>query len=120
MSDTIASARKLISDRLKAIEAEAGRLRRTLEELGKRDGATPPSPRSRRKRPAGRRRRRRQAPRGQRREQLLAAIGARPGARQAELAAEIGVAPSQVSALIAALRKDKLIVKQGAGYALKK
>jgi hypothetical protein len=118
MSDTIESARKLIADRLHAIEAETGKLQRALEELGERDGAAPAGPKPRRKR-AGKRRRRAQAPRGQRREQLLAAIAAKPGARTSELAAEIGISPSQASALIAKARADKLVVKRGAGYALK-
>jgi hypothetical protein len=121
MSDTIDAVRKLIADRLSAIEAEAGQLRRSLESLGERDGAAPANPKPRRKRPAGTRRRRRtQAPRGRRREQLLAAIGAKPGARPSELAAEIGIAPGQVSVLLAKARAEKLVVKRGAGYALKK
>jgi len=119
MSDAIESARKLISDRLATIEAEAGRLRRALEELGERDGSAPAAPKARRKRASGKRRRRSQAPRGQRREQLLAAIAAKPGARPSELAAEIGIAPGQVSALLAKARAEKLVVKEGAGYALK-
>ena len=118
MSDTIESARKLIADRLSAIETEVGQLRRALEELGGRDGSAPASRKPRRKRGAGKRRR--QAPRGQRREQLLAAIAANPGARTSELAAEIGIAPGQVSTLLAKAREEKLVVKQGAGYALKK
>ncbi len=119
MSDTIESARKLIADRLHAIEAEAGQLRRALEELGERDGSAPAAPKPRRKRAAGKRHRS-QVPRGQRREQLLAAIKAKPGARPSELAAEIGIAPGQVSTLLAKARAEKLIVKKGAGYALKK
>jgi predicted Rossmann fold nucleotide-binding protein DprA/Smf involved in DNA uptake len=118
MSDTIESARKLISDRLSVIEAEAGQLRRALESLGEGDGSVPVAPRPRRKRGPGKRRRS-QAPRGQRREQLLAAIKAKPGARPSELAVEIGIAPGQVSALLAKARAEKLVVKEGAGYALK-
>lgn len=118
MPDTIDAARKLIADRLAAIEAEAGQLRRALASMGESDGAAPAAPKPRRKRGAGKRRRA-QAPRGRRREQVLGAIGAKPGARPSELAAEIGISPSQVSSLIAALRKEKLVGKQGAGYALK-
>lgn len=118
MSDTIESARKLISDRLAAIETEASQLRGALESLGKGDGVALASPTPRRKRPAGKRRRT-LAPRGQRREQILAAIRAKPGARPSELAAEIGISPGHVSALLAKLRDEKLIVKKGAGYALK-
>lgn len=120
MPDTINAARKLITDRLNAIEAEAGQLRRALESMREGEGSAPTTPKPRRKRSAGKRRRRAQAPRGQRREQLLAAIGAKPGARPSELAAEIGIAPGQVSALLAKARAEKLIVKQGGGYALKK
>lgn len=120
MSETIDAARKLITERLSAIEAEAGQLRRALKSMGERDGARPAAPaRPRRRRAPSKRRRRSPAPRGQRREQLLAAIGAKPGARPSELAAEIGVAPGQVSALLAKARAEKLIVKEGAGYALK-
>lgn len=118
MSDTIESARKLISERLAAVEAEAGQLRRALESLGERDGSAPAVPKLRRKRGPSKRRRS-QAPRGRRREQLLAALGARPGARPSELAAEIGISPAQVSALLAKARAEKLVVKKGAGYALK-
>ena len=118
MPNHVESARKLIADRLGAIEAETGKLRRALEELGERDGSVPAAPKPRRKRAAGKRRRA-QAPRGQRREQLLAAIAAKPGARTSELAAEIGIAPGQVSTLLAKARSEKLVVKQGAGYALK-
>jgi hypothetical protein len=119
MPDTIDAALKLITERLATIEAEAGQLRRTLASMGETHGVAPPSAKPRRKRGPGKCRRRAQAPRGQRREQLLAAIKAKPGARQAELAAEIGISPSQVSVLVAGLRKEKLVVKQGAGYALK-
>ncbi len=117
MSETIDAARKLISDRLGELEAEAGRLRRALESLGEGDGAAPASPKPRRGRRPGKRRRR-QAPRGRRREQLLAAIGAKPGARASELAAAIGVSPSQAHGLLARAREEGLIVKEGAGYAL--
>jgi hypothetical protein len=39
--------------------------------------------------------------------------------RPSELAVEIGIAPGQVSVLLAKARAEKLIVKKGAGYALK-
>ena len=60
------------------------------------------------------------APRGQRREELLAAIEASPGSRPSELAATIGIRPTQISVLIAKARAEKLIVKRGEGYALRK
>lgn len=80
MSATIAAARKLITERLRAIEAEANQLQRALTSMGERDGSAPATPKPPRKR-GPRKRRRPQAPPGQRREQLLAAIGAKPGAR---------------------------------------
>lgn len=119
MSETIDAARKLIIERLKAIEAEAGQLQRTLKGIAETTDSRPAAPaKPRRKRTAGKRRRRAQAPRGQRREQLLAAIGSKPGARPSELAAEIGIPPGQVSVLLAKARAEKLIVKKGAGYTL--
>jgi hypothetical protein len=77
MSETIDAARKLITDRLRELEAEAGRLQRALKSMGESDRSRA-TPKPRRKRAAGKRRRRSQAPRGRRREQLLAVIGARP------------------------------------------
>jgi hypothetical protein len=118
MPETIDAVRKLITDRLRELEAEAGQLRRALGGLGEGDGAAPAAPKPSRKRASGKRRRS-QAPRGRRREQLLAVIAAKPGARPSELAAEIGIAPGQVSALLAKARDEKLIVKEGAGYVLK-
>jgi hypothetical protein len=119
MSETIDAARKLISDRLRELEAEANHLERALKGIGESDRSRSAAPKPRRKRAAGKRRRRSLAPRGRRREQLLAAIKAKPGARPSELAGEIGVSPSQVHGLISKARAEKLIVKKGAGYALK-
>jgi hypothetical protein len=119
MSETIDAARKLITERLRAIEAEAEKLERALRSMGDGDHSRPAPTRPPRKRVAAKRRRRSPAPRGQRREQLLAAIKDKPGARPSELAAEIGVSPSQAHGLIAKARAEKLIVKKGAGYALK-
>ncbi|HYC81826.1 MAG TPA: helix-turn-helix domain-containing protein [Solirubrobacterales bacterium] len=119
MSNPIESACKLITNRLDAIEVEAGQLRRALENLpagNSPEFRSPMKPRGKRSAPN---RQRRQAPRGKRREQLLAAIKAKPGARPSELAAEIGIAPGQVSALLAKAREEKLVAKDGAGYVLK-
>jgi hypothetical protein len=133
VSKPIDDARRLIESRLAEIEAEARRLERAVVSLGegspsrrrhsgrprrseaKADPA-PPSPgrRAPRGRKAGRR-----AARGQRRVELLAAIKASPGARPSELAKSIGIRPTQVHALIAKARAEKLIVKSGQGYALK-
>ena len=117
MSETIDSARRLIADRLREVEVEAALLEGALKGMAQGDGSRP-AVKPRRKRAPGKRRRS-QAPRGRRREELLGAIEAKPGSRPAELAAEIGVSASQVHGLIAKARAEKLIVKKGAGYALK-
>jgi predicted transcriptional regulator len=88
--------------------------------MGKSNRSRSASPGSRRKRTTGKGRRRGKAPRGQRSEQLLAAIKAKPGARPGELAGEIGVSSNQVHGLIRKAKAEKLIVKKGAGYSLKK
>jgi hypothetical protein len=133
VSKTIDDARQLIKSRLAEIEAEVRQLERAVVSMGegseprprrprrspKRAGAAtsaPSKPKRRQaapKRDAGKR-----AARGRRREQLLAAIKAAPGARPSELAKSIGVRPTQVHALIARARAEKLIVKSGKGYAL--
>jgi DNA-binding MarR family transcriptional regulator len=59
------------------------------------------------------------AARGQRRKELLAAIKASPGARPSELAKTIGIKPTQVHALIAKAKAEKLITRRGQGYAIK-
>jgi hypothetical protein len=121
MPDAIDAARKLITDRLRELEAETKALERALGSMGDTDGSSTRARKPRRKRGAAKARRRRaKAPRGRRREQLLAALAAKPGARPAELAAEIGIAPSHVSALLAKARAEKLVVKKGTGYELKK
>lgn len=129
MSKTIDDARQLIESRLAEIEAEVNQLRRALPHLVEGDG---PGPRRRStgpkatasssrggRRKASRRKGGRRAARGQRRDELLAAVGANPGARPSELAAQIGIHPGQASVLIAKARTEKLIVKSGQGYALK-
>ena len=133
MPDALDDARRLIEARLAEIEPEARRLERAIAILGEgspsrrrrpgrprtseaKSAPAPPTPRrpAPRKRKAGSR-----AARGQRREELLAAIKASPGARPSELAGSIGIRPTQVHALIAKARAEKLIVKRGKGYALK-
>jgi hypothetical protein len=136
VSETIADARRLIENRLAEIRAEASDLQRALVGLTERSDPRPSRPRRRRKRvatkrvsaaaptpgatptsrTAPRRKTAKRAARGERREQLLAAIKARPGARPSELAEEIGIRPTQVSVLIAKLRGERLIVKDGKGY----
>jgi hypothetical protein len=127
--DTIDDARRLIQSRLDELDTEAKQLERALASLG--EGSGPPRRRPRRPSrsaavstrpkptPAPRRRRSKRAARGQRREQLLAAIKATPGARPSELARSIGIRSTQVHALIAKARAEKLIVKKGAGYVVK-
>lgn len=92
MSETIDAVRKLITERLSELEAEATRLEQALKSMGERDGSRLTAPKSQRKRATPKRRRHRaQAPPPKRREQLLAAIRAKPGARPSELTADIGI-----------------------------
>lgn len=134
MSNHIDDARNLIQSRLDAIEAEADQLSRALESLGEKvrprrgprrrspgaetnmasaSGGTGRPTRGRGKRP-------KRAARGQRREEVLAAIAADPGARAADLARSVGIRPTQVHAVISKARAEKLVVKSGDGYALRK
>jgi hypothetical protein len=117
MSEKIEGARKLIAARLGEIETEKTRLERALTSMIG-DARSRPREKARGKRP--RRKRRSLAPRGQRRKQLLEAVKANPGARPVELANAIGISPSHAHALIGQARAERLIVKKGAGYALKK
>jgi hypothetical protein len=125
--NTIDDARRLIESRLSELEAEAKQLERALVSLGEGSGprrrrrgrptaaAAPAKPK---RTPAPRRKRSKRVPRGQRRQELLAAIKATPGARPSELAKSIGIRSTQIHALIAKARAEKLIVKKGDGYAL--
>ena len=119
MSETINNVHQLIAERLREIETEATSLEHALKSMGEGNRSRSASSGPRRKRTTGKRRRSK-APRGQRREQLLAAIKAKPGARPVELAGEIGITPNQVHGLIRKARAEKVIVKKGAGYSLKK
>jgi hypothetical protein len=136
VSDTIDDARRLIERRLAEIRTEASDLERALVGLADGSDPRPSGPRRRRKpsaakrvsaptpmptspaprRPAPRPRTPQRAARGERREQILATIKASPGARPSELAEEIGIRPTQVSVLIAKLRGERLIIKDGKGY----
>jgi hypothetical protein len=119
----------MIESRLAEIEAEANQLRRAVPHLNDGDGrrrgkgkaptSAASSSRDGRRKPSRHKGGGRRAARGQRRDELLAAIGANPGARPSELAAQIGIRPGQASVLIAKARTEKLIVKSGQGYALK-
>ncbi len=132
VSKSIDDARRLIQSRLSDIAAETRQLERAVASLGEGSASRRPAERRPRglgvathafpksKRRAGRRRKAaKRAARGQRREELLAAIRTTPGARRAELAKTIGISSTQVHALIAKARSDKLIVKKGDGYELK-
>lgn len=136
VSETIDQARRLIEIRLAEIQVEVDELKRALAGLrgggahpprtdGGRRSTTAPTPSTRsgkaasRSRQASRSKAPERAARGERREQLLATIKASPGARPSELADEIGIRPTQVSVLIAKLRGERLIVKDGKGYALR-
>lgn len=132
MSKAIDDARQLIQSRLADIDGEARQLRRALASMGerggrrrrpgrplKRAGAAGSPPAKPKRRAAAKRKAGGRATRGQRREELLAAIGAAPGARPSELAASIGIRATQVHSLIAKARAEKLIVKSGKGYALR-
>lgn len=132
MSKSIDDARRLIQSRLSDIAAETRELERAVAGLGEGSSSRRPAERRPRdlgvtaraspkpKRGVGRRRKAaKRAARGQRREELLAAIRATSGARSTELAKTIGISSTQVHALIAKARADKLIVKKGDGYELK-
>ena len=123
MPDTIDQARRLITTRLANLDAEGKELERALVSLGE---GSPPG-RRRPGRPRGAAATavsapsipKPRAPRGRRREELLTAIKATPGARPTDLAKTIGIPQTQVHALIAKARAEKLVVKKGNGYALR-
>lgn len=123
MSDAVDQARALIQSRLTEIETEGKELERALAKLGTNSGATgrvqrrdpsPAKPKPKRRHKAAR------ARRGQRREELLAALKASPGARPAKLAKSIGISQTQVHGLLAKARAEKLVVKRGKGYEVRK
>lgn len=119
MSDTINRARALIESRLAELDAESRKLKAALESMG--EGTTSRPGRQRNlSATKARRKTTRRAPRGRRREELLAAIKADPGARPSDLARTIGISSNQVHALIAKARAEKLLVRKGKGYALRK
>jgi MarR family len=120
MPETTEQVRALLRSRLVEIQAEAETLERALTSLRapSRHGRHAVSPPRRPPAPA-RKRRSRRAARGERQAQLLVALEKSPGATAAELAGAIGVAPSQASVLIAKAKSQKLIVRQGSGYAPK-
>jgi predicted Rossmann fold nucleotide-binding protein DprA/Smf involved in DNA uptake len=133
MPDTIDDVRRLLQTRIAEIDAEKKGLERAMAAMS--EGSGPRDPRRRRSksvaaatsapaspssRTAPKAAPAKRAPRGQRREELLDAIEAEPGARPSKLAETIGIRPTQVSVLLAKLRAEKLIGKDGEGYALKR
>jgi transposase-like protein len=56
---------------------------------------------------------------GHRREELLTVIRDKPGASVSEIAGEMGISPGQVHGLVRKARAERLIVKQGKGFAVK-
>ncbi len=133
MSKTIDDARQLIESRLADLDAEVKRLERAVGSLGEGGGqgrrrlgrpakgvtAKPAAPSKPKRRASRKPKGAKRAMRGQRQEEFLAAVGSNPGARPSELATTIEIRPTQVHALIANAKAQKLIVKRGKGYALK-
>jgi hypothetical protein len=121
MTQVVEVIRKRLAEidaQLTSLQRERGTLERALADLdgsGETGTSAARNRRVRQARPGLRKR----APRGQRRQQVLEHLDKRPGARPAEIAQSIDVSNSQVSGLIAELRKEKLVVKRGKGYALK-
>jgi Transposase. len=115
VANAVDQARRLLEARLAELRTEEQTLRSALDHLEGSSGRNAKS--------SGRPRRRkgaRRAARGQRREELLAAVKEKPGAPVAELARVVGISPNQVRALIRKAQADKLVVKRGKGYAVKK
>jgi hypothetical protein len=131
VSEAIDDVRALMESRLAEIEAESRRLERAVAIM--RDGTREESPRPRRssekaggetatsskpRRRGGGRKTVGRAARSQRRAELLAAIGAAPGARPSKLARTMKIKLAQAHALISKARAEKLVAKSGKGYAL--
>ncbi len=113
MADSIARARTVIEARLRELNREIDQLEVALR--GLRTGARSPGTPKRRGRSNGQRRGPSRAPRGQRRQQLIDALGKKPGATVAELAKEIGITPNQAHGLVRALRSERIVRKSGRG-----
>jgi hypothetical protein len=120
MSETTDRVSQLLRARLEEIGQEAAGIERALAGLGGVTGGGHRSGGGSPQRRVGRRpRRAKRAARGERQAQLLAAIKAHPTAGPSALAETIGVKPPQVYALLAKLRSERLISKQGKGYSVK-
>jgi hypothetical protein len=123
MPETLERARQLITSRLAELDTETQELEGALGALGtggRGSGSRASRASSTRKKP-GRppKAKSARAPKGQRREELFAALKANPGARPAELARTLSIKPTQVHALLAKARAEKLVIKRDKGYALK-
>jgi hypothetical protein len=118
VADALGQARELLESRLAELRAEEKRLSEALKQLGGEGGRTDHG-RSARKPRRRRRRRARRAARGQRREEMLTVIKDKPGAPVSEIAGEMGISPGQVHGLVRKARAERLIVKQGKGFAVK-
>jgi hypothetical protein len=128
MADTVADARQLIRDRLRAIEDERKRLELALKPLAQ-TGASRSSA-GRRRRPSARTRsqgrteapsrpRRKVAPAGERRRQLIAHLEEHPGARPAQIAKAIQTSPANVqNVLRKALAEGAVSKDEEGGYAV--
>lgn len=104
-----------LETRLEELLLEEKQLQAALAEMGDGRGATQRQPKAQ-----GRRRRKgARARRGQRREELLMALKDQPGARPMELSGKLGISSAQVSTLLKSVRKEKLVIKRGRGYALR-
>jgi hypothetical protein len=114
MPDTVAEARRLIQNRLRAIEKERGRLEAALRELG----VAAPARRSRPNVGSRTRARRAIAPAGQRREQLVAYLKRNPGARARDVTAALGISPANAQNVLRRALSEKRIKRQGKGYAV--
>lgn len=119
MADTLGQVREVLESRLAELRAEEKRLSEALKQLGGEGGRTDHGRSARKPRRRRRARRARRAARGQRREELLTVIRAQPGAPVSEIAGEMGISPGQVHGLVRKARAERLIVKQGKGFAVK-
>jgi hypothetical protein len=128
MADTVADARDLIRDRLRAIEEERKRLELALKDLAQ--TGTPKSSDGRRRRPSTRagsrgltearsRSRRKVAPAGERRRQLIAHLEEHPGARPTQIATAIETSPANVhNVLRKALAEGAVSKGEKGGYSV--
>ncbi len=122
MSETTERVSEILRSRLQEIEAEARRLEGALASVGgraRRTRGTANKPSGGTAQGAGAGGRRKRAAPGERQAQLLEAIKRHPTAGATGLAQTIGVKPPQVHALLAKLRAERLISRQGKGYSVK-